>query len=232
MPKIKTTVSLLEDDPKAAAAIISALEGSDQFSFLKWYINGSELFSALRGNEPEIMILDFELPDTNALSVLHWFREKHAYSGKSLVFTVFEKEDLLIQAIASGAAGYLLKGISPELLISELNCIRLGGSSISSKLSAHILENLAGNKVTFDAVSLTSNLSKREEEVLNLISLGYTYEMTARHLEISVSTIRSHITRVYEKLGVKNRADAIHKGIQSGILNQFRSGWQRQTKTE
>ena len=220
----KTTVSLLEDDQASAENIISTIGTDKTFQFKKWYKNGKELFNGLAGYEPDIIILDFELPDTDAIKVLEKFKLEGIFSGKSLVFTVFEKEVLLIQAIALGASGYLLKGITPELLLSELNCIRLGGSSISASLSSHILENLAeANGIR--NVNLTSSLSKREEEVLTLLSIGYTYEMAARKLNISVSTIRSYISNIYEKLGVKNRADAIEKGFTTGIINRFRSSF-------
>ncbi|MES0489400.1 MAG: response regulator transcription factor [Leptospirales bacterium] len=203
-------IVIVEDDLEIGQHISCALNGSKDFKLLKWFKDGIDVISKIP-ETTDVVILDLGLPDGSGLDLIKPVKEKIS-NIKIVVFTIFEDDDKLISAIAQGANGYLLKDIPDELLLRELKSVCLGSVPISPKLALNIITHFTGEDVT------GSPISKRENEVLGLISLGYTYKDIADELNISPNTVRRHTDNIYRKLEVNSKSEALIKAKRGGFL--------------
>lgn len=170
----------------------------------------SELQHRLNETDYDLLILDIELQNENSLGYISSIKEK--YNDLIIVvYTVFEDSDKLIQAIAGGADGYLIKSINLDELVYELYNALKGRASITMDLAVKLVQSQDDNNTE------QHSLSNREFEVLKLMSYGFTYREAADELNISPNTVRTYIRQIYEKLQVNSRSEA--------ILTARRRGW-------
>lgn len=132
--------------------------------------------------------------------------------ARIVMYTAYENESDIIDCMLAGAAGYILKDTPDDRLLAELRVVAQGGSTLTPRVAEKLLKQLAPAKIE------DSQLSKRELEVLNFISLGLKYEDIADELDISVHTVRHHIEKIYKKLGVNSRGQAVAQAVRSGVL--------------
>ena len=207
-------VSMIEDDPVFAAEVADALTADPRFEFLGHAATGRTGLALLSQRQPDVLITDLGLPDMSGIECIAELRAKKA-TFKVLVLTVFEDDENILAAIQAGANGYLLKDTPLELLFLELQVLMLGGASLTPRV-AH---RMAGH---FRAQSeAQSPLTKRESEVLHQVALGFHYKDIADELDITVHTVRRTIERIYSKLDVHSKAEAIIKGRRTGLLKSL-----------
>jgi DNA-binding NarL/FixJ family response regulator len=124
--------------------------------------------------------------------------------------TVYEDANHIFNALSAGASGYLLKQMRRNELLDALKDVHAGGSPMSSQIARKVVQNFYRNEAQ-DASGATVELSGREREVLELLARGYLYKEIAEMLKISVQTVNTYIRRIYEKLHVRSRAQAVAK---------------------
>jgi DNA-binding NarL/FixJ family response regulator len=125
-----------------------------------------------------------------------------------LMLTVYEDTDQIFKALAAGASGYLLKRSSPTKLLQAIREVHAGGSPMTSSIARKVVASFQKSKPTAEK---QTHLSPREEMVLNCLAKGYTYKQIADELSISIDTIRTYLRRIYEKLHVQSRTEAVAK---------------------
>jgi DNA-binding NarL/FixJ family response regulator len=129
-----------------------------------------------------------------------------------MICTVYEDDDRLFKALTAGASGYILKRSSPGILLDAIREVHNGGAPMSPQIGRRVIEALRGNKsASGTPIENKYNLSKREMEILELLSAGHRNKEIAEKLFISTHTVRSHIYNIYEKLHVQSRVEAINK---------------------
>ncbi|RME91889.1 MAG: DNA-binding response regulator [Candidatus Hydrogenedentota bacterium] len=207
-------VSLVEDDPKFAMLTIGILQKRSHLEFHKWYQSAEEAFRKLKKDSCHLLLLDLELPGLSGADAIEKLKQL-VPDMKIIVYTVHEDEDLILRCIHSGINGYILKDTPEELFLAEIDVVISGGSSLSPRVAEKIIKDYY-----FDAPKPVVKLTEREFAVLNLISLGYSYAEAAEELEVSLHTIRRHIEKIYKKLNVNNRTQAIREAILRGILSE------------
>jgi two-component system NarL family response regulator len=230
------TVSLVEDHKKTAVELSNIINQSKDFMLLNWFSNGKDALLGILKELPDIVIMDIGLPGMNGIECITHLKEKIP-DLKIVVLTVFEDEDNILKAIEAGANGYLLKDIEASLLIAELHVMHLGGAPMSPAIAVKIIDQYKLDKVISSKKESDSHfeknnsksfnselqimLSKREIEVLSLISLGYIYTDISDELDISSHTVRRHIENIYKKMNVNSKSQAIIKGRRLGLLGTF-----------
>ena len=122
--------------------------------------------------------------------------------------TIFEDDDKIFRAIAAGASGYILKRTEPQKLIQSINELMEGGAPISSQIAQKVL---AAFRQMIPKKPLENPLSEREQDVLNLLSMGHSNKEVANKLSVSIATVKKHVYNIYQKLHVNSRVDAINK---------------------
>lgn len=160
--------------------------------------------------------MDLGLPDGSGLDVIRAARVQWP-DCSILVSTIFGDEDHVLRSIEAGAMGYLLKDVSAAELAEEIRNLHAGGSPISPMVARKILARAAAASLT-PASGPPTVLSAREQEVLRYVSKGFTTEEAARAMDVSRTTVLTFVRRIYAKLQVNTRAEAIHAAYKQGLL--------------
>ena len=202
MPPI--TLSIVEDLDEVREGLSQFLSASDEFIMLETFQNAEDAALKLPEIEPDIVIVDINLPGMNGIECIKEVKRK-CKNIQFMMFTVYETDDKVFEALKAGASGYLLKKSSFSVIADSLRELYAGGSPMSANI-ARKLVNVFRHQNNAIAV-----LSARENEILNLLSQGLLYKEIADNLNITVGTVSQHVHNIYEKLHVQNRTEAINK---------------------
>ena len=197
-------VSIIEDDKEYRQGLVNIIESSDKFLCLNQSDSCEYFIKNFKENKPDVILLDIELPPGMSGTVGAKLLKKTFPSAEIIMLTVHEDSGSVFKSLANGATGYLLKNISPENLVAAIEEVVNGGSPMSMQIARMITESFRKNK-------RTEELTEREQEVLNLLRDGKSYQAIANKLFISKSTVKFHIKNIYRKLHVLNKYEAIMK---------------------
>src|ERR1019366_4475140 len=204
---VSITVSIVDDDAPARGILTEWIRGADGFKCVGVHENGEAALAALLLEKPCVVLMDINMPGMSGIECVRRLKPQ-MMSTQFVMLTVYEDPDHIFKALSSGASGYLLKRTPRAELITAVKDVHAGGSPISSNIARKIIQS-------FQRFSLSPaephSLSPREREVLELLARGYLYKEIADSLHISVPTVNSHIRRIYEKLHVRSRSQAVAK---------------------
>ena len=168
---------------------------------------------ALRGITapvPEVMLVDINLPKMNGIGFVGQLTQRHP-GVICLMLTMYEESTLIFDALKAGACGYLLKRTPPAEIVAAIEEAKAGGSPMTPQIARHVVSFFQKPASQPAARPLDESLAEREREVLNYLAQGYLYKEIAETLQISAHTVNSHIRRIYEKLHVRSRSQAVAK---------------------
>jgi DNA-binding NarL/FixJ family response regulator len=226
-------VLVVEDQPKILKAQIKLLETFEEIAIVGEALSGESALEKVEEVKPEVLLLDLGLPQMSGIDVTRAVKAKYP-EIEILIFTIFDEEDKVIEAIVAGAAGYLLKGTPVEKIVEAIKDVKAGGSVIQPNLARALLRLVQKrtpsrpNNAAPDAGSQHGQgdeegtvcvLTDRELEILQIIAKGLSNNEAAKVLGLSKATIRTHLEHIYEKLDVTNRVEAVTEGIRQGIIN-------------
>ncbi len=206
-------IAIAEDNSFLAKVIIEKLSFFDDLTFKYKASNGAELIGKLEANHNiNVILMDIQMPEMDGVIATEIIKNKYPHI-KVIMFTVFDDDENIFNAIKAGANGYLLKEINPENLHKCIHEVVNGGAPMSPSIALktlNLLRNPVQIKTTEDKKKVT--LSKRETEILEQLSKGLNYNAIADNLIISSGTVRKHIENIYRKLQVHNKMEAVTKG--------------------
>ncbi len=201
------TVSIVEDNEQLRSTLARVISRAEGFRCLSQYGDGESALEGLPRDRPEVVLMDINLPGINGVECVR--RLKHAAADLQIVMlTVYEDTDNIFNALAAGAAGYLLKRTKSAELLEAIREVHRGGSPMTTHIARKVTQSF--QKVGVSAQP-TENLSEREQEVLDCLSQGFLYKEIAEKLGISYETVHTYIRRIYEKLQVRTRTEAVAK---------------------
>lgn len=213
------SVALVEDDADVRARFKRAIEAEPTLRFAHGAASAGELLGWFGDNPCDVLLVDLGLPDRSGIEVIERCRSLQPRCAM-MVITMFGDEASMLSAFEAGATGYLLKDGTEADLAAHVLSLHAGGSPMSPIIARRLLERWKGRPperpAAFDSVGET--LSPREAEVLDLVARGFTYPEVAKRLSLSVSTIQTHVRRIYSKLDVHNRTEAVFEARQLGLL--------------
>ncbi len=163
--------------------------------------------AALPGAGPDVVLSDINLPGLNGVECVRRLKPLLPHT-QFVMLTVYEDADHIFQALAAGASGYLLKQVPRAELLAALKDVHEGGSPMTSKIARKVVQAFQPSR---QAGADTAELSPREQELLDLLARGYLYKEIADAMKISVGTVNTYIRRIYEKLHVRSRSQAVAK---------------------
>jgi DNA-binding NarL/FixJ family response regulator len=199
----KKRVLIVEDDSEIRNSFSLIVNSSPNFFTVNAYSSCEEAIKNLHHDKPDIVLMDIELPGgMNGIQGSKIIRDK-AQQASIVIVTVFEDSELVFEALKAGALGYITKSANYMELLSALEEIAKGGAPMSSKIARMVIDNLHLNP--------NSPLTKRETEILQLISEGKTYTQISEELSISKETSKTHIKNIYHKLQVRSKSEALAK---------------------
>ncbi len=224
MPNIdlKATVSLIEDDPIVLNRFVDVLQKSKLFSLGFSCSSIQEGKNKLLDIPSNVLLLDLGLPDGSGIEIID-FIEKQGLSTKVIVITVFNDEKHILDAISAGAMGYLLKDEEFQEIETSITQMLNGGSPISPSIARHLLMRFQTHESVEDEKLAEQNknkakLTRREMDILQKISKGFTCKEIAEMENLSYHTIATHVRNIYKKLSVNSRAEALFEAYNMGIL--------------
>jgi DNA-binding NarL/FixJ family response regulator len=200
-------VCIIEDIPEIQDGLKAIIENDDRFLLLKCFNNAEDAIKELPLLIPNIVIADINLPGQSGIDCVSAIKEM-VPAIQFIMFTIYEDNDQVFEAIKAGANGYILKNTAPEKIIESLLDLSEGGSPMTPKIARKVIANMQGHTVNKEQIE---TLTARENEVLLLLSKGFLYKEIADKLFIAPSTIKRHISHIYQKLQVQNKTEAINK---------------------
>ena len=203
------TLAIVEDLDEVRDGLKNFISLSTDFKILDTYKTAEEAVYDLPKLKPDIVIMDINLPGMNGIECIRQVKSKTP-STQFMMFTVYENDEKVFEALKAGASGYLLKNTGLVQLIESLKELYNGGSPMSANIARKLVTLFRNEQKETPQLETLSN---RENEILQLLSKGLLYKEIADQLTISVSTVRQHIHHIYEKLHVQNRTEAINKAF-------------------
>ncbi|MCZ8168744.1 two component transcriptional regulator, LuxR family [Flavobacterium fontis] len=200
------TICIIEDIIEIQKGLQNIIESDPQLRLLASFTNAEEAIETIPKLLPDVVITDINLPQKSGIDCVSELKLQHP-DIQFIMFTIYEDNDQVFDALKAGASGYILKNTPPEKILSSIIELYDGGSPMSPKIARKVLS-------TFNAVSeshVQNLLSKREYEVLELLSKGHLYKEIADQLFISLSTVKRHLNHIYMKLQVQNKTEAVNK---------------------
>ena len=207
-------VMLCEDDPRYARLLKKVVQEAEGLDLCHWAQSGEEACDRVQELAPDLLLLDLELPGINGLQVLERVVQNPA-PPEVLILTSFADQDRVFQAIKSGAAGYLVKGVAPARLENAIREVMDGGSVIEPALAKRFWNYFAAVQGKSDDLA---HLTEAELEVLTLVAHGLTNPEAAEALGRPRRAIKAHLEKIYRKLGVKSRVAATVKALKAGMI--------------
>jgi DNA-binding NarL/FixJ family response regulator len=215
------TVLIVEDEPATRARLRGIVEGMEELRVLDAVGSCQSAREAMDRELPALLLTDLGLPDGSGIELIGELRAR-APEVESVVITVFGDADNVIRSVERGASGYLLKGGTQEEVERSLRELLAGGSPISPAIARHVLARLRDPGPAPLASSTSppaAGLSDREREVLELAAKGFTFGEIGDLLGITTHTVTTHMRRVYGKLEVRSRAEAVYEAAQLGLVS-------------
>ncbi|MFM6925189.1 MAG: response regulator [Ferruginibacter sp.] len=211
---MNNSVAIVEDNHDIRQALEQIIESSDDFTLAGSCTTGEEALEKLPLLNPRVVLMDIGLGDgMNGIEVV---RELKTINPGILFMmcTIYEEDEKIFEALRAGASGYILKKTQPAKLLDGITELIQGGAPMSSQIASKVVAAFQNNPITNSSSGIGVSLdvlSKRENEILEMLSTGLLYKEISDKLTITTETVRKHVYHIYEKLHVSNRVEAVNK---------------------
>ena len=204
-------VSIVDDEADLREHIAGFVDTAPGFRCISSYASAEEALARLPDEKPDVVLMDINLGGMSGIECVRQLKPLLP-AAQIVMLTVFEDTGKIFSALAAGACGYLLKRLPPAKLIEAIQDAMEGGSPMSAPIARKVVQSLQTAKLRTDE---RSGLSAREREVLDRLAEGWAYKQIAEGMGVSIHTVRSYIRRVYEKLHVQSRTEAVAKYLRA-----------------
>ena len=201
------TVSIVEDNDQLRGTLARVISRAEGFQCLSQYPNAEAALESLPKERPNVVLMDINLPGMNGVECVRRLKPLLPES-QVVMLTAYEDTENIFNSLAAGASGYLLKRTSSAELLAAIKDVQKGGSPMTTHIARKVVQSF---QKAGASPHPTENLSAREQEVLDCLSRGFLYKEIAEKLGISYETVHTYIRRIYEKLQVRTRTEAVAK---------------------
>ncbi len=207
-------VLLADDHAVVRAGIRQFLEHARDITVVAEADDGAMAKALIEEHRPDVAVLDIQMPEASGIEVTRWVRANHPEVGV-LVLTAYDDDPYIMAVLQAGANGYVLKTASPQEIIQAVRDVNEGKSALDPTIARKLMAHVAGQHSQPQYEPLTD----RELQVLKLAAKGYTNKAIGLQLEISDRTVQGHLAKVYGKLDVNSRTEAVMRGVSLGLLD-------------
>jgi DNA-binding NarL/FixJ family response regulator len=208
---VRIKVSIIEDDREISEGMAYLINSSETAQCISIHPTAEDALRQIPALQPNVILMDIKLPQMSGIDCTRKLK-KLLPQVQILMLTMYEDSDLVFNSILAGASGYLVKRTPPAKVLEAIEEISNGASPMSGRIARKMLELFRHMRRSAPELE---NLSKREQEVLELLAKGYRYKEIADQLVMSFDTVRSHLRSIYDKLHVHSRTEAVAKFLQS-----------------
>lgn len=210
-------VMLAEDQNLVRQGICNLLDLSNSIEVVGQVEDGSQVLAGIERFEPDVVLLDYQMPRMNGIDALQALREA-GLDTPCIILTTFDDHEILLKAVQAGAKGFLLKDVSLESLVNAIETVYRGESLVQPAITERILKGLSGLGGNKEELPLTESLSEKELEVLRLMAGGYSNREISLAVNKSEGTVKNQVSSILDKLGVRDRTQAVLRAINLGLL--------------
>ena len=207
-------VVVVEDDRFTREGLALIISGTPGYNCVGAYSSVEEALRRLAGKSPDVMLLDIHLPGMLGSEGVRVLKQKHP-SLQVLMLTIFAEQDKIFESICNGACGYLLKKTPPARLLEAIREAHNGGSPMSPEIARKVVTLF---QKSGPPEKLDQQLTPQEKRLLALLAEGYSYNVAAERLNISINTVRNYIRSIYDKLHVHSKSEAVSKALRNRLI--------------
>jgi DNA-binding NarL/FixJ family response regulator len=210
-------VLIADDHPMVRVGFRTILETEDDIAVVGEAGDGLQAVDLVAATSPDVVLMDVEMPGIDGLEATRRITAK--YRPAVLIVTTFDRDDYLFAALRAGASGFLLKNGTPEDMIEAVRVVARGDALLAPEVTRRVIAAFAGEDRPLPrAAHRLAQLTEREHEVLVLLASGASNAEIATHLHLSEATVKTHVSRVLTKLGVRDRTQAVVFAYQNGVV--------------
>jgi DNA-binding NarL/FixJ family response regulator len=213
------SVVLADDQALVRGGFRMILEAEPDMRVVAEAADGQQAVDAVRKESPDVVLMDLVMPRMDGIEAIRKIVSR--YDSRIIVLSTFDTEEQVYQALTAGASGYLLKDIDPPDLVAAVRVAAHGNSLLAPALTRRLIEHYVGTRPPGDP--RLDTLTEREREVLLLIARGRSNAEIGAAIHLSEATVKTHVTRVLAKLGLRDRVQAVVRAYESGLVQPNRS---------
>ncbi|MFZ0218571.1 MAG: response regulator transcription factor [Candidatus Dormiibacterota bacterium] len=207
-------VMVVDDQTLFRSGLVRLLEMDERVEVVGQAADGRQALEMVAKLQPNIVLMDIKMPNVDGVEATARITEEHP-DVKVLILTTFDADNHFIQALKSGASGYVLKDSEPDAIISSILAVLSGERVMATAVANRVLDMLTG---AVTPKEFYDGLTPREIEILKLVATGMANKQIAYKLQISEKTVRNHVSNMYEKLGIYDRSQAVLYAVRKGLV--------------
>jgi DNA-binding NarL/FixJ family response regulator len=194
------------------------LEAEDDLEVVGEASDGEQALAVTRQHQPDVVLMDVQMPRMDGLEATRRVGQDAAVRSRVVILTTFERDDYVFEALRAGASGFLLKNAPAEELVHAVRIVAAGDALLAPSVTRRVIEEYAHRPVTRRHHPGLGRLTEREIEVLRLLATGKSNAELATHLYLGEGTIKTHVSHVLAKLGLRDRVQAVVFAYESGLV--------------
>ncbi|MGH2840678.1 MAG: response regulator [Solirubrobacteraceae bacterium] len=211
-------VLLADDQAMVRAGFRMILESDPDISVVGEAANGEQAVASTRRLRPDVVLMDIQMPDCDGLAATRRITDESELRSRVVILTTFERDDYIFEALDAGASGFLLKNAPPEELLHAVRVVAAGDALLAPSVTRRIIEQFAHRPVKPELDAKLESLTQREREVLTMLARGKSNAELAAELFVSEGTVKTHVSSLLAKLGLRDRVQAVVLAYESGLV--------------
>ena len=216
-------VVVVDDQPIVRSAFQTILDAQPDISVVGDAANGREAVEVCRREIPDVVLMDIRMPDVDGIEATRELLGVNGIATRVLILTTFDLDEYVYAALRAGASGFLLKDASRDELVNAVRVIAAGDSMLSPSVTNRLIASFARVAPGTSDPALLAQLTAREREVLELMARGLSNSEIANDLFVGEATVKSHVAHILQKLGVRDRTQAVIAAYESGLVQPGRA---------
>jgi DNA-binding NarL/FixJ family response regulator len=215
---VTTTVLLADDQSMVRTGFRMILESEPDIEVVGEAADGEQAAAATRRLRPDVVLMDIQMPGGDGLQATRRITENPDLATRVVILTTFERDDYVFEALQAGASGFLLKNAPPEGLVDAVRLVAAGDALLAPSVTRRIIEQFARRPVDPEVRARMESLTQREREVLVMLARGMSNSELATELFVTEGTIKTHLSSLLAKLGLRDRVQAVVLAYESGLV--------------
>jgi DNA-binding NarL/FixJ family response regulator len=215
---VTVRVLLADDQAMVRTGFRMILESDPGVSVVGEAENGEQAVASARRLRPDVVLMDIQMPNGDGIEATRAITADADLPCRVVILTTFERDDYVFDALQAGASGFLLKNAPPEELITAVRVVAAGDALLAPSVTGRIIEEFARRRIRPERADALDALTDREREVLTMLARGSSNAELAAELHVSEGTIKTHVSSLLAKLGVRDRVQAVVLAYESGLV--------------
>jgi DNA-binding NarL/FixJ family response regulator len=215
---VSIRVLLADDQSMVRAGFRMILESEADIEVVGEAENGEQATASTRRLRPDVVLMDIQMPGEDGLRATRSVTETPGLPSRVVILTTFERDEYVFEALQSGASGFLLKNAPPEELVHAVRVVAAGDALLAPSVTRRIIEQFARRPLRPEAGARLQSLTQREREVLVMLARGNSNAELAAELFVTEGTIKTHVSSLLAKLGLRDRVQAVVLAYESGLV--------------